>query len=234
MRNEKRKAASRRSSGIVKNIGLTNANIKGTNHVGALAAVSSGKINNCFSTGSITGNVYVGGLVGYNIYGSIADSYSQAVVNGRTGVGGLAGYNYGSLKNSYATGSVTGSGCGNSYSYTCGDGRGGTYSAAGCGGLVGEMYYYGISNSFATGNVLGTSMVGGLAGHKTLTSAILTNSYWFNNQNSCISNKNGDSCTKASSIVYFYSRINAPMSSWDFVNTWSSVSGNYPKLIGFS
>jgi hypothetical protein len=55
-------------------------------------------ITNCYSTGSVSGYNYVGGLVGYNYYGSITGCYSTGLVEGSSYVSGLVGsYSYGSI-----------------------------------------------------------------------------------------------------------------------------------------
>ena len=88
------------------------------------------------------------GLFGYIGSGAKVSNVGMAggSVNGRNFVGGLAGYNKGPVTNSYATGSVTGSG-----DYV--------------GGLVGCKYSGTITDSYATGNVEGNSDVGGLVGY---------------------------------------------------------------------
>ncbi|MBA7701572.1 hypothetical protein ES703_110312 [subsurface metagenome] len=51
-----------------------------------------GTITNCYSTGSVSGNFNVGGLVGVN-YSTITNCYSTGSVAGNGGVGGLVGVN---------------------------------------------------------------------------------------------------------------------------------------------
>ncbi|MFG3757418.1 GLUG motif-containing protein, partial [Klebsiella pneumoniae] len=92
------------------------------------------------TSGAITGNIYVGGLVGQN-NGTITNSFSSASVSGYRYSGGLAGYNAGGvIQFSYATGNVTNT--------LRGQGSGGDNA----GGLVG---YNGASivGSYASGNV---------------------------------------------------------------------------------
>jgi transcription termination factor NusB len=89
-----------------------------------------------------TGND-VGGLVGYN-YGTVSNSFSTGTVNGNYRVGGLIGYNEGSISNSYSTASVNG------HIYV--------------GGLIGYNYRGTISNCDSKGTVNGTFGVGGLIG----------------------------------------------------------------------
>jgi hypothetical protein len=128
-------------------------------------------ISNSYSTGSVTGDVKVGGLVGTLAGGYIEESYSTGDVFGRTNgsIGGLVGYadsgsgsgtfrgivNAGSvlsslIESSYATGDVTQIGPGN--------------DGGGVGGLVGSLYSGTILNSYSTGDVRGDTTVGGLVG----------------------------------------------------------------------
>jgi filamentous hemagglutinin family protein len=125
-----------------------------------------GNINNSYSTASVTGGYYVGGLVGAN-YATLNNTYATGSVTGSagsTGIGGLAGDNaipaailpavipaY-SITNSYATGAVAS----------------GTNSVD-VGGLIG-LSNNPITNINATGNVTsgaGSSYVGGLVGGST-------------------------------------------------------------------
>ena len=104
---------------------------------------------------NVRGNNYTGGLAGVAV-GSIINSYATGSVTG-TGfdTGGLVGSVYGTVTNSYATGNVTGT------RYT--------------GGLVGKAYTNStISNSYATGAVTGQSNTGGLVGS---AQGSVTNSY---------------------------------------------------------
>ena len=78
--------------GSVANLGLDNISIEGTGDmIGTLAGRNDdGSITNCYGTGTLAGDRYVGGLVGSN-YGGITTSYSAATVIGERTVGGLAG-----------------------------------------------------------------------------------------------------------------------------------------------
>ena len=103
----------------------------------------------------ITGDNDVGSLVGSN-NGTIKNSYATGVVSGDDGVGGLVGLNLrGTITNSYATGAVSGDND--------------------IGGLVGSNFSGTITNSYATGSVLGDDDTGGLVGSNNGT---ITNSYW--------------------------------------------------------
>ena len=104
---------------------------------------------------AVTGNEYVGGLVGENLNGTVRDCYSNGNVVGDRHIGGLVGWNWGSVSNSYAAGSVSGSGYG--------------------GGLVGDNSGT-VSDSYSTGSVTVLSYVGGLLGCNRL--GTVSNSYY--------------------------------------------------------
>lgn len=138
------------SGGSVKNLGLENCTVSGSSgsfYVCCLVGWNKGSISNCYSTGSVSGDGNVGGLVGINNEGSISKCYSTgSVAAGGSRVGGLVGRNYdGSIIGCYSTGVVSGP----------------SYYA---GGLVGDNYYGSISNCYSTGAVSGNLYVGGLVG----------------------------------------------------------------------
>ena len=68
--------------------------VSGDNYVGGLVGFlnQGATIINCYSTGSVSGELYIGGLVGYNDYYSIiTNCYSTGSVSGNYGGGGLVG-----------------------------------------------------------------------------------------------------------------------------------------------
>ncbi|WP_026807867.1 beta strand repeat-containing protein [Aliarcobacter lanthieri] len=94
---------------------------------------------------SIVGKDSVGGLVGNHLYGTISNSYASGTVSGGSKVGGLLGENSnGTIENSYASGTVSG--------------------GSKVGGLLGYNTFGTILNSYASGTVSGGSKVGGLLG----------------------------------------------------------------------
>ena len=97
-------------------------------------------------TGSST-YAYYGGLLGHGTTVTIKNSYASGSITGKQNVGGLVGYieTKGTIEGSYASGNVTG----NQY----------------VGGLIGQAYTTEITRSYASGNVTGSSSsVGGLIG----------------------------------------------------------------------
>jgi hypothetical protein len=95
----------------LRNIGLIGPlmEITGNNYVGALVghAYLNSSIKQTFSTGRTAGNEYVGGLVGW-LYGELSDSFTTGSVYGSARVGGLIGYShYITMKNSFTTSFVS-------------------------------------------------------------------------------------------------------------------------------
>jgi len=132
--------------GEVRNLGLEGGSVSGEDYIGGLVGFNYyGSVSNCHSTCDVSGDDYVGGLVGGNGYGTISNCYSTGDVSGYDGVGGLVGSNSGSVSNCHSTGDVNG-----------------VYYV---GGLVGWNYHGSVSNCYSTGDVSGTkSIVGGLVG----------------------------------------------------------------------
>ncbi|MBP5353735.1 MAG: hypothetical protein J6Y67_01200, partial [Lachnospiraceae bacterium] len=80
--------------------------INGGESVG-LFGVSDGKVERLSVSGSVSGQDFVGGIVGKN-QGIIYGCSSKVTVSGKDTVGGIAGYNGGQINNCYNGGSVTG------------------------------------------------------------------------------------------------------------------------------
>ena len=95
--------------GRIENIGVVNATVTGGEAVGGLVGDTRGTVSNSYSTGSVSGDDDVGGLVGWNYGSTVRNSYSTSSVTGNTDVGGLVGDNWGTVSNSYSSGNVTGS-----------------------------------------------------------------------------------------------------------------------------
>jgi hypothetical protein len=75
---------------------------------GLVGSNGNGRLANCSSTGSVTGNKYVGGLAGGST-GTVEGCSSNVGVQGAECVGGLLGHNgHGRVTNCHANGGVTG------------------------------------------------------------------------------------------------------------------------------
>jgi hypothetical protein len=76
-------------------------------YVGGLAgSTSGGSINTCYAIGSVIGDSYVGGLVGFGT--NVSNCYATGNINGELYVGGLVGFAGGRITSSYSIGHVSG------------------------------------------------------------------------------------------------------------------------------
>jgi filamentous hemagglutinin family protein len=98
------------STGNVSNLGLVGGSVSGDVHVAALVGTNSGRVQTSYATGAVSGNSYVGGVVGLNYNGTVQASFATGPVSGSSNyVGGLVGYGFfGTVRSSYATGAVSG------------------------------------------------------------------------------------------------------------------------------
>ena len=173
-------------AGTVKNVVMEGIQIT-SNHMfgctGGVVGYSWGTIENCSVSGSVSGTVYVGGVVGAQIGGSITGCSSSATVKGTVDVGGVAGQTNSSatLTACYATGNVIIE-------------MDPKKNIAG-GGLVGMNAGSSLLACYATGNVTSTGSstgyvhIGGFLGNNYTT---VTACYWKNNHEQGIGyNKEG-------------------------------------------
>lgn len=166
-------------SGKITQLDVENVNVTGTCVVGGLAGGNNGVVSDCYCSGYVSGDDYVGGVIGCNLAGSVSNSFSTGSVAGKRDVGGLVGINEGALTNchsscgvtgSYSAGGLAGTNKGsvaNSYS------TGSVTAAYSVGNLVG-VNEGDLSNSYSSGTVTGWYSVGGLAG---VNSQTVSNSY---------------------------------------------------------
>ena len=173
-------------AGTVKNVVMEGVQI--TSHqiyggsIGGVVGYSWGTIENCSVSGSVSGTVYVGGVVGAQIGGSITGCSSSATVKGTVDVGGVAGPTNSSatLTACYATGNVT---------IEINPAK----NIAG-GSLVGMNAGSSLLACYATGNVTSTGSstgyvhIGGFLGDNYIT---VTACYWKNNHEQGISYNRG-------------------------------------------
>ena len=157
---------------VMKDVQITN-NRSWSAFAGGVAGYSWGTIENCSVSGSVSGTVYVGGVVGVQIGGSITGCSSSATVKGTVDVGGVAGQTNSSatLTACYATGNVII--------------EIDPIKNISGGGLVGFNGGNGVLACYATGNVTSTGSstgnvhIFGLLGDNYTT---VTACYWKNNQ----------------------------------------------------
>jgi len=166
----------------LENVGLENIDITGNEFVGGLVGKNEGTVERSYATGNVSGTDDVGGLIGLN-GGNVTESYATGDVSGNDDVGGLVGFNDGTVGESYATGS---------------------------------------------GSVSGTDDVGGLVGFND--SGTVTDSYWdtvTTGQSTSAGNGTGLNTSEMTGTAAV-----SNMTGFDFTNTWDTVTNpdDYPIL----
>ena len=193
-------------AGTVKNVVMEGVQITSNQiyggSIGGVVGYSWGTIENCSVSGSVSGTVYVGGVVGVQIGGSITGCSSSATVKGMVDVGGVAGQTNSSatLTACYATGNVT---------LEIDPKK----NIAG-GGLVGMNAGSSLLACYATGNVTSTGSstgyvhIGGFLGNNYTT---VTACYWKNNHEQGIGyNRESTGATKVDgSVVTWQKAVDA-------------------------
>ncbi|MGB0175516.1 MAG: LamG-like jellyroll fold domain-containing protein [Owenweeksia sp.] len=195
----------------IENLGLVNVSITGNYYVGGLIGRTSYvAVTNCYVTGSVSGSgTEIGGLIGYQYEETISRCFTDVSVNGGGNyTGGVIGYlEGGELYNSYALGSVHS---------TNGD----------AGGLVGEIEDYEIQYCYATGVVSGgspSSDPGGLISY--VDGGDVDDSYW--NTDSTATSDEGTGLTTAQM------KSSANYTGFDFNTIWAinpNINNGYPYL----
>ncbi|NQX82002.1 MAG: hypothetical protein HRT66_08425 [Flavobacteriaceae bacterium] len=172
-------------NGIIDNCKVTgNSSITGYSSIGGLIGAAGGLpfntyISNCYSEATVTGVIYIGGLIGISNAKLIENCYNKGSVNGNWLVGGLIGqseYKYDSnnennpffnIVSCYNEGDITSVGVING-------------SSGQVGGLIGRAYNVNILKSYSTGNIEGKGRrIGGLIGEMNalIQNYILSQSY---------------------------------------------------------
>lgn len=219
------------SGGVITNIGYESGSVTSgadSSKLGSFAGVvSGGSITKSYSKASLTANnggfiaPVAGGLFGVGNSATVSDSYYSGNIVNATGenandTGGISGaMTGGSITNSYSAGNLAN-----------GQDVGGITGVLGTGATL--------SNSFTTMTLTNDTFVGGMVGNNSGT---ISTSY-FNDPNGgffpmqCYFGGNTGCTSVVQNIPYFYAISNPPMTSWDFVNTWSTVNNgiNYPLL----
>ena len=179
------------NAGTVKNVMMEGVQIT-SNHmsgsIGGVVGYSWGTIENCSVSGSVSGTIFVGGVVGAQWEGSITGCSSSATVKGMVHVGGVVGQTDvgATLTACYATGNVT---------IEINPAKN-----IACGSLVGMNAGSSLLACYATGNVTSTGSstgkvhIGGFLGNNYTT---VTACYWKNNHEQGIGyNKKSTEATK--------------------------------------
>jgi len=193
-------------AGTVKNVVMEGVQITSNQiyggSIGGVAGYSWGTIENCSVSGSVSGTVYVGGVVGVQIGGSITGCSSSATVKGTVDVGGVAGQTNSSatLTACYATGNVI------IEMDTKKNIAGGSLVGMNAGSSL--LACYATGNVTSTGSSTGYMHIGGFLGNNYTT---VTAGYWKNNHEQGIGyNRESTGATKVDgSVVTWQKAVDA-------------------------
>ena len=183
------------NAGTVKNVMMEGVQIT-KNHssgfAGGVAGYSDGTIENCSVSGSVSGTVYVGGVVGAQWEGSITGCSSSATVKGMVHVGGVVGQTNGgaTLTACYATGNVT-------LEIDPRKNIAGGSLVGFNGGSRGLLACYATGNVTSTGSSTGNVHIGGFLGDNYTT---VTACYWKNNHEQGIGYKKAGTVTEVTKV----------------------------------
>lgn len=202
--------------GVVTGCYVQGGRIWGRATAGGLVGLNEDVIANCYTATCVSGESYVGGLVGTNGWdGTISNCYAISIVSGADQIGGLVGNNHHAvISNCYATSTVTGD--------------------LHTGGLVGTHDAGAILNSYAAGAVDGNDFTGGLLGFDARVSPTgVVDCFWDSDVNP---DMNGIGNTSDPNVI---GRATAEMQTestftdagWDFVEIWNiGENQTYPFL----
>jgi hypothetical protein len=216
----------------VRDLGVVNVNITGSgNGIGGLVGASESSVVNCYSTGSVNGSEFVGGLVGSNLDGHVKTCFANSIVTGTMCVGGLAGYNacggFGcwpdsGITNCYVTGTVAGS-----------ESVGGLVGVNGCRSDFSPCTGL-VTNCHSASGVSGIINTGGLVGSNTDPwgrEGVVTACFWDTQTSGQATSAGGTGKTTAE-MQMASTFLDA---GWDFVNVWGiGENQTYPYLRKYS
>ena len=183
------------NAGTVKNVMMEDVQItsnRSSGFAGGVAGYSDGTIENCSVSGSVSGTVYVGGVVGAQWEGSITGCSSSATVKGMVHVGGVVGQTNGgaTLTACYATGNVT-------LEIDPRKNIAGGSLVGFNGGSRGLLACYATGNVTSTGSSTGNVHIGGFLGDNYTT---VTACYWKNNHEQGIGYKKAGTVTEVTEV----------------------------------
>jgi hypothetical protein len=184
--------------------------------------LGTGEIRNCSAKGDITstgGTSFPGGLVGFcsastNVVINCYATGKVVAIGDQSSVGGLTGRNLGTIKNSYSTGSVSGT----------------NQVGVETGGLVGlNDSTAEIDNCYAVGYVTGGVEVGGLVGSNA---GVTPTACYYDSQTTGQSDT-GKGDPRTTNQMKLIDTSVTTYSGWDFTTVWgisSGINGGYPYL----
>ena len=213
------------SGAEVRDLGVLDVNISGSDFVGTIAGFCEGNLIRCYSSGTVRGAGGVGGLAGSS-WETINQCHSSCIVVGGDATGGLVGSNArGNIADSYSTGEVSGD--------------------ESVGGLVGRNGGV-IIHCYSADKVSGNWTIGGLVGYNSSDGSI-TDSLW-DKQRSGQYDMCGSRSPEASGCGNASGKTTVEMQTasmfintgWDFVDEtangiediwWILEGQDYPRLV---
>lgn len=184
-----------REDGTVKNLGVEGI-VSGDCFVGGIVGRNYGKIEKCSNACTVSG-VYTGGIVGIN-NGTIENCYNTGKISGDNTVGGVVGRNHkGTLKNCYNTGEVSGD-----------------YHV---GGVVGNTDHSTIIYCYNTGKVNSKRYVSGIIG-STMYDTVTNCYYLKDTANGGIDGSDVAGQAEVKTAAEFATQ--STFKNWDFDNVW--------------
>lgn len=215
----------------------TNATVSGSGGVGGLMGFLNGSVYFSHTSGAVTGlTSYAGGLYGQgSLYGTVSQCYSTATVVGNLYVGGLTGAMGNNASYCYATGDVTGRYCvggfngfgsgSSEYCFATGsvtedNGAASADDYGSIGGFVGDFGVGKHSACYATGAVYGSlsAATGGFGGSASQSTAYYSiENCVFDTETTGQTSKGWEGVT-ALTTSQFADTANYP--DWDFEGVW--------------
>ncbi|MEE4196065.1 MAG: GLUG motif-containing protein, partial [Bacteroidales bacterium] len=198
------------SSGTIKKLGVINANVTGSSCTGSLVGQlysSYSLIENCYSTGTVTGLSYTGGLIGWLAYGTMNNCYGDMEVLGASYTGSLVGRIQGGEVN-------------NCYSHGSAAKNPNTSSMTSVGGFAGAVDNSStVNHCFSTASVGNGNNRGGFVAY--FSNASVTNCFWDTQSSGMTISAAGTGKTTAELLDYStYTDLTTAglTSAWDFVD----------------
>ena len=203
--------------------------VTATSYAGGLIGSNSGTVTGCYATGTVTSSASsssgcAGGLIGYHSETTLEGCYAEGDVSGYY-AGGLIGQTYyGKVQYCYATGNISGTYAGGLIGYNSG-----IYNS------TSNNYSTNVYNSYATGDVVGSSYAGGLIGYgqykftiqncysrgKATNGLLGASSYAATVVSSYYdADKNGNSSSYGAGLTKDNLKVKENFVDWDFVNIW--------------
>jgi len=199
------------ASGNISNLTVNGVNVIGKGYVGGVVGKNFGSLSCCAFNGAVNGDMWTGGLVGWN-EGEINQCYSTgSAVSNQNTAGGLVGQNQKNISNCYSMATV------DAFDFA--------------GGLVGHqmipaMIYY----CYAAGKVTNRgdqTRKGGILG---FAGGTVSYSYWDTETSGLNSSCNSD---PVFGLFTMQMKSQNSFNGWNFNNCWQIVSGtsvSYPYL----